>query len=143
MSANKKAESAAKHQAKLTQIKRDEELRQQQAESKRQHGTAVAAVGASGILQTGSSQRYINAIDYANAREAAFMKEAARKEQRAIRKGGQGLGDSLIAQGIGQVAQIGATAFGDWRASQSSPADTLGGEWAGNDPFAPGGGYGT
>ena len=126
ISADKKAKSAAKHQAKLTHAQRMEEIRMKVRAAQQQKGTAVAAVHSSNIQMSGSSQRYVNALDTENMREIAYAKEAARMEKRAIEKGASGAGASLFANAGAQIGQAAGLIAGHYM-NAAPPADAGGG----------------
>ena len=77
MSAKSAAKKAARQQATLTFAQRQEEMRRQKLENEQVLGTARAAVGASNILNKGSTRRYITGIDMKQMRELAYQEKAA------------------------------------------------------------------
>jgi hypothetical protein len=113
MSANKKAKKAAKEQAKLTGIMRDEEIRMKKRSAKQQLGAARAGVYASNLQMSGSAKRYVNELDFENMREVAFAEYASKKEQEAIKAGAQGAGNALFAQAAGDALGYAAQAYGN------------------------------
>jgi len=111
VSANKKAKAAAKEQANLTFMKRMEEIRQKKTAADRQQGQAVATVGASNLQMSGSTKRYVDALDMESMREISFAQDAARREKKAIKKGAQGAGDSLFYKAAGDAIGFAAGAY--------------------------------
>ena len=110
-SAKKRATAAAHEQADLTFKARQEEIRQAKGAAAQEHGTAVAIVGASNIRQSGSTERFIEALDYENMREIAFATRAAEMERSAIRKGAAGAGASLFGKAAGDALGLAANLF--------------------------------
>lgn len=136
LSASKKAKSAARQQSRLTYQQRQEEIRRMRGTAAQEKGRAVAGVFASNVLMSGSSARYVKALNMENMREIAFARSAAIMERRAIRKGASGVGSGLYAQAAGDAIGLAANLYAN-RAITPDPG--LGSEWAGNDPFKPAG----
>lgn len=135
--AKKAAKAAAKEQAKLTYRKRQEEIRQTEKEAKREKGAARAAVYASNLQYGGSSKRYVDELDYENMREIAWAKESAELEQRAIRKGAQGMGDQLLYQAAGDAIGFAAQMYANRSPTVPSTPTTSWGESSGGPFEAP------
>lgn len=104
LSAKKKESSALNSQARLTYLGRQREIDMLRRENQQEQGAARAAIGASNLLFTGTPQRYMEALNYDNLREIGYAEYAAKRERRAIRKGGSGLGQSMITGGIADAA---------------------------------------
>jgi len=115
-SADKRAASAAKQQAKLTGARRDEEIRQTRTARAAEAGGIRAAIGASNLQLSGSSARYLRAAESEGRREIAWLERANQLEQRAIRKGAQGAGDALriggISKGLSSAVSAAIDAWG-------------------------------
>jgi hypothetical protein len=110
-SAKKAAKKAARSQAKLTYFQRQEEMRRQRRQDEYQKGAGVAAVGASNIQMTGSSQRYLKGMDMEAARQMAHARQAAELEKKAIKAGAQGAGDALFAKAAGDALGLAANMY--------------------------------
>ena len=129
-SAKKKAEAAAKAQAKLTFAQRQEEIRMKKRSAAHDKGLGVATVAASNLQMSGSSARFVNAMDTENMREIAFAKNAAALEKRAIEKGAAGAGAGLFANAGAQLGQLAGTLAGHYlapAAATSIDTSTAGG----------------
>ena len=119
MAANKAAEKAAAEQAKNTMAQRTEQIRQNTLVGEQNLGNARARAYASNLQPTGSTGRYLSAIDTENQRTKSYAVYAAKREREAILESGQGAGNSLFYSAAGDA--LGAAAMGF--ASQMKPAD--------------------
>jgi hypothetical protein len=137
MSANKKAKKAAKQQAKLTGIMRDEEIRQKKRAAGQELGAARAGVYASNLQMSGSAKRYVNELNFENMREIAFAEYAKTQEQKAIRAGAQGAGDALFYQAAGDAIGFAAQLYGNRTLASAKTNQT--GAWGSTSggPFDP------
>jgi hypothetical protein len=131
-SQKKAAQKAAKQQAKLTYFQRQEEMRRQRRQDEYQKGTGVAAVGASNIQMTGSSQRYLKGMDMEAARQMAHARQAAELEKKAIKAGAQGAGDALFAKAAGDALGFAANLYtnnqsttGAWGSTPGTTSDSF------------------
>jgi hypothetical protein len=118
----KAAKKAAKEQGKLVGIQRAEERRQRVAAAGQQVGLARATAYTNNVLESGSTANYISALDMENTREIAYADYAAQQEQRAIKKGAQGAGNSLFIQAAGQVANLGIGLAQNYTPSAPTPS---------------------
>jgi hypothetical protein len=100
--ASEKKKSARK-QSKFTYAQRMEDLRRQAVADDYTEGTAVAQAGASGVMMTGSTKRYIDSMRQEHSRQAAWGKQKAETERRLIRDGGDSPG--LAASVVGSAAK--------------------------------------
>lgn len=143
LSAKKKAKKAAKQQANLTFSQRMEELRRARLAAEQRIGYARAATGASNVQFSGTPQRYLNRMEEMAAYDQSWGYTAALKERTAIKRGAQGVGQGLIAQGVGDLLGVAAARMFQPSGSGMNTDPGLGSEWAGNNPFRAGGPYGT
>ena len=111
LSANKAAKKAAKEQAKFTGTRRAEEIRQRKLTHAETLGEAKALAYASNLQPTGSTNRYISALDMENMREISAAKFARKKEMEAIREGAQGAGNALFYKAAGDALGAAASAY--------------------------------
>ena len=112
--ASEAASKAAHAQMRLTKIQRAEELRQQEQEYAHTLSTARLATYASNIQMSGSGAAYVNFLESEQNIRLAYSKRAAIAEQRAIRAGAAGAGDSLRIQGITSALGTGLSALGSF-----------------------------
>lgn len=116
-SAKKAAIKAAERQSVFTGIQRDEELRKLRRQSDVDVGMARAAVGASNVRFSGSSDAFIDELRSEYDKQLAFGRMAKTAEQRAIMAGASGAGNAQLIQGVGQAVSFGIKAaaplFGD------------------------------
>ena len=122
--AKKAAKKAAKSQMALTRLQRDEEIRQKRLQAGYESSAATAGVYASNLMMSGTQQSYIGALDYENMREIAFAEKAADLEQKAIRAGAKGAGDSILYSAVGSALSTAILSFGD---KAAAPQITPGG----------------
>jgi hypothetical protein len=101
-SAASEKKKAARRQAKFDFAQRMEQIRRDEREQAFSEGTAMASAGASNVLVSGSTQRYIQDMQTEHARQIAYSKGAAHQARRNIRKGGDTPG--LLAASIGKAA---------------------------------------
>ncbi len=111
MAANKAAQKAAEEQAAATTLRRTEEMRQRRLATDQQYGESRAKLYASNIQESGSSARYLQAMDMENMREQSYARYAAKKEQEAILESGQGMGTSLFIAAAGDALGAASTMF--------------------------------
>lgn len=106
LSGQKKGKQAAEEQAKLTFMTRQEEIRRARGEQEAIMGYNRAAVGASNIQFSGSSQRALNKLQEQFARDVSWQYTAALKERTAIKRGAPGSAErfATIAGGVGSIA---------------------------------------
>lgn len=143
LSAKKKAKRAAAEQAQLTFSQRMEELRRARLAAEQRIGMARAATGASNVQFTGTLQRYIKRMQEMAAYDQSWGYTAALKERTAIKRGAQGVGSGMIAQGVGDLLGMAAARMFQPSNAGMNTDPGLGSEWAGNNPFRAGGPYGT
>ena len=134
--AAKKAKKAAKATAALTLEVRNEEIRQKRAAARQELGLATAKVYASNLQFTGSSAKYVDALDTANMREIAYAERAAQLEYKSIRKGGSGAGAGLFAQAATQALTYAASAYANANTPVAATDTSTAFGGAANNPLA-------
>lgn len=107
-SANSRARGAARTQANLTFEQRQEEIRRARLEQAQTIGYNRAAIGASNILFSGSSQRVLQNMQSEFARDIAWRNRSAELERNSIIKGGPGAGANWAAA-ASALGSVGST----------------------------------
>ena len=102
-SASKAAKREARYKARANRLQfQEQEFRYQRQDALHQ-GAGRAAVGASNIQFSGSAKRYLNSLKMEQARQKAYREMVHRTEQRAIRKGAQGVDSPYKIQAAGDL----------------------------------------
>lgn len=109
----KKGQDAAWDQASLTYDTRMEEIRRRESQQEKTMARGKGVAHSSGIKVEGSStEQYLDTMQTEFAKELDWMRHAAQKEKKAIRKGAPGRGANLasslggVAQGLGRSFQL-------------------------------------
>jgi hypothetical protein len=110
LSANRKAEKAAKLDAHLVALQRREEMRKLRRQADWDVAQARATIGASNLQMSGSARRYVTELRSEYSKQLSYAGAANTREQAAIKAGGRGAGDGLLVRGVGQAISAGILA---------------------------------
>ncbi len=109
------AKKLAKLQAKFTRMETAENLRRMKLSAAHAVGGAEALVGASNLINAGSSLRHINAMRQQFQSDQAWMKMSGRMKARMQEKGGSaassGIMSNLYAQQLSMVSTTALKSF--------------------------------
>jgi hypothetical protein len=121
-----KAEELAEMQAKFKERETQENLRRMQKVAAMELGGARAAIGASNVQFSGSSSRYVGAMQNQQQQDQSWYKIKSGIEQRMILKGGQTASSGIMTDMYAnQISQLGSSAAGFVGAGGlSGPTDT-------------------
>lgn len=106
------AKREARAQAKMEELKTDEEARRMVREQEQVNSLTRAIIGASGTTGTGSQQAYLNDAMQEQTRELRWLRTVGAYNASSIRRQGNALAGQYQLQGISSLFQAGASLFG-------------------------------
>ncbi len=106
------AKREARAQAKMEEMKTDEEARRMVREQNQVNSLTRAIIGASGTTGTGSQQTYLNDMMAEQTRELQWLRKVGSYNASSILRQGNALANQYQLQGITSLFQAGASMFG-------------------------------
>ena len=111
ISANAREKATARQNAQFVKMENMEALRRMDREQRFRLGSAMAQMGAGGVLNAGSAAAAIKGLEDEYARQREWAVQAGEQRRRMALKG-SGVGDAAILQGL-TTAAYGFTSPGD------------------------------